>query len=110
MITGVTRVDLEISRTGNNVFEITEAAGVSMSGTAKFIAKFHETDTNAEAVINLTSPTGITVTSSLITLTITPSDILSSLPYETVVVKYEFKVGSELGLAGNLTIRPQVIR
>lgn len=110
MVTGVTRVDLEISRTGNNVFEITDAGNSSFSGTAKFMAKFDEADPNADAVINLTSPTGITVTSSLITLTITPADILSTLPYETVVVKYEFTVNGVLGLAGNLTIRPQVIR
>jgi hypothetical protein len=110
MVTGVTKVDLEISRTGNNVFEITDGGNFSFTGVVKFIAKFHERDTNAEAVINLTSPVGITVTPSLITLTITPADVLTTLPYEMVVVKYELTVNGALGVAGNLTIRPQVIR
>jgi hypothetical protein len=109
MITGVGEVDLEISRTGNNVFEITDAGSTSFTGaTVKFVAKWHERD--SATIISLTSPVGITVATSLITITVAPSDILNTLPYEDVKVKYEVTVNGVLGLRGNLIIRPNVIR
>jgi hypothetical protein len=112
MVTAVAQEDLEINRSGTNVFEITDLNGTNLSGkTVKFMAKWHPQDANSAAVISLgTALTGVSISSSTITLTITPSDVLTTLPYETCVVKYELLVDGSLELRGNLIIQPNIIR
>jgi hypothetical protein len=113
MVTAVAQEDLEINRSGTNVFEITDLNGTNLAGkTVKFMAKWHPQDANSAAVISLgTTPlTGVGISSSTITLTIAPSDVLTTLPYETCVVKYELLVDGSLELRGNLIIKPNIIR
>ena len=113
MVTAVAQEDLEINRSGTNVFEITDLNGTSLTSKAvKFMAKWHPLDANSAAVISLgTTPlTGVSISGSTITLTITPNDVLTTLPYETCIVKYELLIDGALELRGNLIIQPNIIR
>lgn len=118
-MTGINKTNLECVMGRDFIFTFSgtkNGAAVTWntgSYVIRFIAKWQHEDADASAVISVSTGSGISATSSLVTVTI-PASAFSSLAYQNHELKYELTLydGSKSHTLqyGDLMVLPNVVR